>query len=72
MSWWAIKSPNEVQAKDIHFRLSHIGDCLAIYKAIKADHEDLSVELVSTGVFAGVGTLHTGIPQFYGHLPHGK
>jgi hypothetical protein len=44
---------------NIYFRLAHIGDALAISKAIKADHKDLMVEFVSTQAFARASTLHT-------------
>jgi hypothetical protein len=42
---------------NIYFRLSHIGDALAIYKAIKADHKDLLVEFVSTDTYARVSLI---------------
>ena len=43
---------------NIYFRLAHIGDALAIYKAIKAEHKDLLVEFVSTEAFARVSLIH--------------
>jgi hypothetical protein len=43
---------------NIYFRLSHIGDALAIYKAINADHKDLLVEFVSTEAYARVSLIH--------------
>jgi hypothetical protein len=55
---------------NIYFRLSHIGDALAIYKAIKADHKDLLVEFVSTEAFAQVSLIRYVERSTIGHFTY--
>jgi hypothetical protein len=55
---------------NIYFRLAHIGDALAIYKAIKAEHKDLLVEFVSTEAFARVSLIHYIEPSMIRHLTY--
>jgi hypothetical protein len=43
---------------NIYLRLAHIGDALAISKAISTDHKDLLVDFVSTETFAQVSLIY--------------